>query len=174
MKRLLLAPLIFTFLSPVHAGETCRFSSEYEPDLVIEVSTEYVSHTKGFIQFRGSPVFQFETGVSNGYGSQYFSVRPISSSSIEKEERIAWGEVVTVVGNQPGRRGIPKEKRKKGQLKLFFPGLGAGYYYSLAGDSSKPDGRFAGRTQEINTILRAAEGFWIPLETCRKYVYYGW
>ena len=85
---------------------------------------------------------------------------------------IAKGEVVTVVGDQPGRKGIPIEKRKKGQMKLFFPGFGTGYFYSL--DVTEAGGRFGSRSKQKTAVLKAAEGFWIPSKKCEKYVYYAW
>jgi len=174
MKILRFAPLILGLTAPVKAEETCMFLSQYQPDVTIEVGTKLVSGTNGKMKYKGSPIFNFFTGIQNGYGGQYFSISSISKPSTKKEEKIVSGNVVTIVGDQVGKKGTPENRRKRGQQKLFFPNFGLNYYYSLAGDGTKPDGRFEGRTKKITTILRAAEGFWIPSEICKKYVFYGW
>ena len=173
MRRYLIAPLFFTFLSPLQADEKCLFISQYEPDLVVEVSTKDVSETKGYMKYKGSPVFRFSTGIRNGYGGQYFSIETISNSSTEKEEKIVSGNVITIIGDQSGT-GTPKEQRKPGLSKIFFPNFGLNYWYSIDGYEMKKDARVDGRTEKINSILNAAEGFWIPSEICKKYVPYGW
>jgi len=173
MRRLFLIPLLLGFASSVQAKDTCTFISEYQPEVTIELNAKQGSGAMGLMKYRGSPILNFSTGITNGYSSQRFVIS-ISRAPNEKNEIIAKGEVVTVVGEQPGRKGIPIEKRKKGQMKLFFPGFGTGYYYSLASDRTKPDGRFGGRTKQMTAVLNAAEGFWIPSKKCEKYVYYGW
>ena len=103
-----------------------------------------------------------------------FSIRTIPNSSTYKKETIVSAHVVTIVGDQAGTKGTPKNKRKRGQEKLFLPSFAQNYYSSLTTDVTKEDGRFEGRTEKITTILRAAEGFWIPSEICKKFVYYSW
>ena len=169
MRRLLLAPLILTFLSSVKAEETCMFVSQYQPDLTIEVSTKNVSGTVGLIKYKSSPIFKFGTNILNGYGGQYFVISPIPNSPTKEEEKLVTGTVVTIVGNQAGTKGTPENKRNRGQNKLFLPNFGRNYYYSVFTDRDR--GPF---TEKEKTILRAAEGFWIPSEICKKYVYHGW
>ena len=169
----LLAPMIFTFLSPLKADETCLFISQYEPDLIIEVSTKEFSETKGYLKYKGSPLFLFSTGMRNGYGGQYFSFGSIPNSINNKVETVVSGSVITVIGEQSGT-GTPKSKRKQGLNKLFFPNFGLNYYYYLADSGTKLDGLSANGTKKINSIFNAAEGFWIPSEICKKYVPYGW
>ena len=173
MRRYLLAHILFTFLLPVQANETCMFISQYEPDLTIEVGTKGISETKGYLKYKDSPVFRFSTGIRNGYGGQYFSIETISNSFTEKEEKIVSGNVITIIGDQSGT-GTPKEQRKPGLSKIFFPNFGLNYWYSLDGYEKKKDGSVDGRTGKINSIFNAAEGFWIPSEICKKYVPYGW
>ena len=173
MRRYLLANILLTFLVPVQANENCMFISQYEPDLTIEVGTKGISDTKGYLKYKGSPVFRFSTGIRNGYGDQYFSIDTISHSLTEKEENIVTGTVITIVGDQSGT-GTPKVSRKPGLRKIFFPNFGLNYWYSIDGDGKISDGRFEGRTEKINSIFSAAEGFWIPSEICKKYVPYGW
>ena len=187
MKRLLL-PLLAALAFPtvVSAEDNCMFVSQYEPDVTIEVSTENITFTRGLIKYKGSPLFLFETGLRNGYyepGSQYYAVKTIPKTKKDKVKEISWGEVVTIVGDQPSRKGTPKDKRKRGPLKLFFPRFSEGYYYYLVNIEVKiekegrmfyTDGRFGGRTEKMNSILNASEGFWLPSEICKKYVYYGW
>ena len=169
MRRLLLAPLILTFLSSVKAEETCMFVSQYQPDLTIEVSTKNVSGTVGLIKYKSSPIFKFGTNILNGYGGQYFVISPIPNSPTKEEEKLVTGTVVTIVGNQAGTKGTPENKRNRGQNKLFLPNFGRNYYYSVFTDRDR--GPF---TEKEKTILRAAEGFWIPSEICKKFVYYSW
>ena len=173
MRRYLLAHILFTFLLPVQANETCMFISQYEPDLTIEVGTKGISETKGYLKYKDSPVFRFSTGIRNGYGGQYFSIETISNSVTEKEEKIVSGNVITIIGQQSGT-GTPKEQRKPGLSKIFFPNFGLNYWYSIYGYEKEKDGRVEGRTEKINSIFNAAEGFWIPSEICKKYVPYGW
>ena len=173
MRRYLLAHLLFASLLPVQADETCMFISQYEPDLTIEVSTKDISKTKGYLKYQGSAVFRFSTGIRNGYGGQYFSIDTISKSSTENDENIVSGSVITIVGDQSGT-GTPKKERNPGLNKIFLPNFGLNYWYSINGDKRKIDGRFLSRSEKINSIFNAAEGFWIPSEICKKYVPYGW
>tara|TARA_B100000579_G_scaffold423999_1_gene427852 strand:+ start:12 stop:557 length:546 start_codon:yes stop_codon:yes gene_type:complete len=173
VHRYLLSPLLFSSLLPVQADENCLFISQYEPDLTIEVGTKGDSNTKGFIKYKGSPVFSFSTGVRNGYGGQYFSISTVSNSSPAKVMKIVSGSVITIVGDQSGT-GTPKEKRIPGLNKIFFPNFGLNYWYSIDLDKKKSDDLFKSRTEKVNSIFRASEGFWIPSEICKKYVYYGW
>ncbi len=173
MRRYLLAPLLITFCFPVQANETCLFVSQFEPDLTIEVGTKDISVAKGYLKYQGSPIFRFSTGIRSGYGGQYFSIDSISNSYRDKEENIVSGSVVTIIGDQSGT-GTPKEKRKKGLTKIFLPNFGLNYWYSIDGNEKNANGRFEGRTKKIDTIINAAEGFWIPSEICKKYVPFSW
>ena len=169
----MLAPLLFTFLLPAQADETCLFVSQYEPDLTIEVFTKGISETKGYLKYKDFPVFRFSTGIRNGYGGQYFSIATIPNAFSDKEDNIVSGSVITIIGDQSGT-GTPKGKRKPGLTKIFFPNFGLNYWYSIHGDEKRADGRFVVRDKKINSIFNAAEGFWIPSEVCKKYVPYGW
>ena len=173
MRRYILAPLLFSFFLPAQAYETCIFISQYEPDVTIEVGTKYISETKGYLKYKGSPVFSFLTGIRNGYGGQYFSISTIPNSVTDKEESIVSGSVITIIGDQSGT-GTPKDKRKPGLNKIFFPNFGLNFWYSIDGDKKSKNNRFEGRKDKINSLLNAAEGFWIPSEVCKKYVPYGW
>ena len=149
------------------------FISQYEPDLTIEVSTKDISQTKGYLKYKGSPVFRFSTGIRNGYGGQYFSIDTISKSFTKKDENIVSGSVITIVGDQSGT-GTPEKEKNPGLNKIFLPNFGLNYWYSINGDKRKIDGRFVSRSEKVNRIFNAAEGFWIPSEICKKYVPYGW
>tara|TARA_Y100001968_G_scaffold38273_1_gene29237 strand:+ start:65 stop:586 length:522 start_codon:yes stop_codon:yes gene_type:complete len=173
MKYLLIAPLILGLTAPVQAKDTCTFTSQYQPEVTIELNAKHGSGAMGLMKYRGSPVFYFSTGVQNGYGGQSFSISTIPNSSTNKRETIVSGQAVTVVGDQASSKGTPENKRKKGQKKLFFPKFGLNYYYSLSPDVNEPDSRF-NLTKKSIAILKAAEGFWIPSKKCEKYVYYAW
>ena len=71
MKRLLLAPLLLGFFSPVMGKETCIFQSEYSPNVKIELNTKYLSIAKGFVKHKDEKVLTFETGQSNGFSSGF-------------------------------------------------------------------------------------------------------
>ena len=173
MRRYLLAHLLISIFIPAQANETCMFISQYEPDLKIEVGTKGTSETKGYIKYKGSPVFRFSTGIRNGYGGQYFSIDTFSKSMNEKEENIVSGSVITIIGDQSGT-GTPRDKRKPGLKKIFLPNFGLNYWYSLQQDEKKLDGQFDGRSKKIHSIFSAAEGFWIPSEICKKYFPSDW
>ena len=174
MKRLLLTSFLLGLIPSAYAADTCNFVSEYYPDVTIEViNGEYNSVGRGTINYKDKPVLNFETGISNGYGGQYFHISKIKKDSSEKQVSIASGPVVNIIGTQSGR-GTPKEYQKKGRDKIMFPRFGVGYYYSLSTNDSKTDGRFGGRTTEMNKILGAAEGFFIPSKKCERFIYYGW
>ena len=173
MRIYLLAPLILTSALQVRADETCMFISQFESDLKIEVGTKGISHTKGYLKYKGSPILRFSTGIRSKYVGQYFSFDSIPNSFIENEQNIVSGSVITLVGDQSGT-GTPKEKRKPGLTKIFFPNFGLNYWYFVDGYKNKIDNRFKTRQEKNNSIFRAAEGFWIPSEICKKYVLSGW
>tara|TARA_Y100001968_G_scaffold197182_1_gene180839 strand:+ start:97 stop:618 length:522 start_codon:yes stop_codon:yes gene_type:complete len=169
----LLAPLLLTSFLPVKADETCVFISQFEPGLTIEVGTKDISNAKGYLKYKGSPVLRFSTGIRSRYGGQYFSFDTIPNSFTEDDENIVSGSVITIVGDQSGT-GTPKEKRKPGLNKIFFPNFGLNYWYFVDGNKNIIDSRNKVNPEKNNSIFRAAEGFWIPSEICKKYVPYGW
>ena len=175
MKRLLLVPLLLGLIPSANAVESCNFVSEYYPDVTIEIEKgEYNSVGRGKIFYKQKPVLNFETGISNGYGGQYYVIRKINESPTEKRETIAYGPVVSIVGDQLSR-GTPKnyQKRNKDQ-KIMFPRFGVGYYYSLTNNHTKDEyGRF-NLSPEMKTILDSSEGFFLPSKECERFIYYGW
>ena len=148
MRRYIFAPLLFSVFLPAQAYETCIFISQYEPDVTIEVGTKYISDTKGYLKYKGSPVFSFLTGIRNGYGGQYFSISTIPNSVTDKEESIVSGSVITIIGDQSGT-GTPNEKRKPGLKKIFFPNFGLNFWYSIDGDKKSKNHRFEGRKDKL-------------------------
>ena len=148
MKRLLL-PLLAVLALPiaVKAEETCVFVSQYQPDLTIELSTENTFFSTGFMKHKENRLFVFETGLSKGYGGQFFSIRTIQNSSTDKEETIVSAHVFTIVGDQASTKGTPENKRKRGQEKLFLPSFAQNFYSLLTTNGSKPDDRFEGRSE---------------------------
>ena len=173
MRLYLLAPLFLTSLLPVKADDNCLFISQYLPDLAIEVETKDLSHTKGYLKYKGSPVLRFSTGIRSGYEGQYFSFDTIPYSITDKEQNIVSGNVITIVGDQSGT-GTPLEKRKPGLNKIFFPNFGLNFWYFVDENKNIKDSYFNVRSKKTNSISAAAEGFWIPSEICKKYVPYGW
>ncbi|MBO8206654.1 hypothetical protein HA149_06205 [Prochlorococcus marinus XMU1406] len=175
MKRLLLAPLLLGLIPSANAANTCKFVSEYYPDVTIEIKNQK-EITSGFgkIKFKNKPMLDFSTGLSNGYGGQYFVIRNLEKDAEGNTESVAYGKVVSMVGDQI-TRGTPTDKQKTGRVKMMFPNLGTGYYYSLSNfNEPEKDGRFAGRTKAMTALLRASEGFFIPDKVCERFVYFKW
>ena len=175
MKRLLLAPLLLGLIPSANAAGTCEFVSEYYPDVTIEIENQKET-TSGFgkIKFKNKPMLDFSTGLSNGYGDQYFVIRNLKNDAEGNTESVAFGKVVSMVVDQI-TRGTPTDKQKSGRLKMMFPNLGTWYYYSLSNfNEPEKDGRIAWRTKAMTAILRASEGFFIPDKVCEKYVYFKW
>ena len=176
MKRLLLIPLLLGLIPSANAAGTCEFVSEYYPDVTIEIENQKDITTSGFgkIKYKNKPMLTFSTGLRNGYGGQYFVVRKLEKDAKEDDQSVAYGKVVGMVGDQI-TRGTPPDKYKSGRLRMMFPNLGTGYYYSLSNfNEPKKDGRFAGRTKAMTAVLRASEGFFIPDKVCEKFVYFKW
>ena len=176
MKRLALFSLLLGLIPSVNAAGTCEFVSEYYPDVTIEIENQKDVYTSGFgkIKYKNKPMLNFSTGLSNGYGGQYFVVRDLEKDLKGHEQSVAHGKVVSMVGNQI-TRGTPPDKYKSGRLRMMFPNLGTGYYYSLSNfNEPEKDGRFAGRTKGMTAVLRASEGFFIPDKVCEKFVYFKW
>ena len=173
MKPLLLLAVLALPIA-VNAKDACKFVSEYYKDVTIEIDNgKFNSVGSGKIFYKQKPVLNFETGISNGYGGQYYVIRKINESPTEKRETIAYGPVVSVVGNQLSR-GTPKKFQKKNKdQKVMFPRFGVGYYYSLTNNHKKDEyGRF-NLSPEMKTILDSSEGFFLPSKECERFIYYG-
>ena len=79
MKRLLLAPLLLGLITPANAVETCNFVSEYYPDVTIEIDNDKRKFGGfGVIKHKDKPMLDFATGLSNGYGGQYYVIRKLT------------------------------------------------------------------------------------------------
>ena len=98
MKRFLLTSFLLGLIPAANAADTCSFVSEYYPDVTIEViNGEYNSVGRGTINYKDKPVLNFETGISNGYGGQYFYIYKIKKDPSEKQVSIASGPVVNII-----------------------------------------------------------------------------
>ena len=175
MKPLLLSTFLLGFIPSANAANTCNFVSEYYPDITIEVlNGEYNSVGRGTINYRDKPVLNFETGISNGYGGQYYVIRKLNEEPKKERETIAYGPVVSIIGNQLSR-GTPKKYQKKNKdQKIMYPRFGVGYYYSLTNNHKKDEyGRF-NLSPKMKAILNASEGFFVPSKECERFIYYGW
>ena len=176
MKRLLLATLLFGFIPSANALETCNFVSEYYPDVTIEIDNDKRKFGGfGVIKYKDKPMLDFATGLSNGYGGQYYVIRKLAKDIAYEDDKksVASGKVVGMIGTQT--RTTPKDKRKSGVKRIMFPNFGTGYYYSLSNYfEPEKDGRFAGRTKAMSAILGASEGFFIPDKACERFIFYGW
>ena len=176
MKHLLLATIFLGLIPSANATDTCNFVSEYYPDVVIEIENDEKKFGGfGIIKYKNEPMLDFATGLSNGYGGQYYVIRKLAKNiAIEDDKKsIASGKVVGMIGTQT--RTTPLDKRKSGEKRIMFPNFGTGYYYSLSNYfEPEKDGRFAGRTKAMSAILGASEGFFIPDKVCERFIFYGW
>ena len=174
MKILLFVFLLLGLVPSANAADTCNFVSEYYPEVIIEIDNHKSRSGFGKIKYKNKPMLKFSTGLSNGYGSQYYVVSDLDKDIKGHEQSIVSGQVVSMIGDQV-TRSTPEAKQKPGKFKMMFPNLGSGYYYSLSNFSEpEKDGRFAGRTRAMTSVLRASEGFFIPDKVCEKYIYYKW
>ena len=176
MKRLLLLSLLLGLMPSANAVETCNFVSEYYPDVTIEIDNDKRKFGGfGVIKYKDKPMLDFATGLSNGYGGQYYVIRKLAKDIAYEDDKksVASGKVVGMIGTQT--RTTPKDKRKSGVKRIMFPNFGTGYYYSLSNYfEPEKDGRFAGRTKAMSAILGASEGFFIPDKICERFIFYGW
>ncbi len=74
------------------------------------------------MKYKENPLFVFETGLSKGYGGQFFSIRTIQNSSTDKEETIVSAHVFTIVGDQASTKGTPKKKKERSR-EIISPKL---------------------------------------------------
>ena len=176
MKHLLLATIFLGLIPSANATDTCNFVSEYYPDVVIEIENDEKKFGGfGIIKYKDEPMLDFATGLSNGYGGQYYIIRKFAKNIEYEDDKksIASGKVVGMIGTQT--RTTPLDKRQSGQKRIMFPNFGTGYYYSLSNYfEPEKDGRFAGRTKAMSAILGASEGFFIPDKICERFIFYGW
>ena len=176
MKHLLLATIFLGLIPSANATDTCNFVSEYYPDVVIEIENDEKKFGGfGIIKYKDEPMLDFATGLSNGYGGQYYVIRKLAKNIAYEDDKksIASGKVVGMIGTQT--RTTPLDKRKSGEKRIMFPNFGTGYYYSLSNYfEPEKDGRFAGRTKAMSSILGASEGFFIPDKICERFIFYGW
>ena len=84
MKHLIFTSLLIGLIPSGSAADTCNFVSEYYPDVTIEIiNGEYNSVGRGKILYKEKPVLDFETGISNGYGGQYYVIRKKNENPIK-------------------------------------------------------------------------------------------
>ena len=137
MKRLLLAPLLLGFISPVMAKEICTLTSEVEPDVTITLKYTGSAGGIGTLNYKKKPSLGFYVGIWNGYGGQYYTAMSYSPELLNEEktyqertkntEEIRTGHFMNFVGNQLGR-ATSIEERKPGKLRALMPSLSQGYY----------------------------------------------
>ena len=97
MKRLLLTSFLLGLIPSAYAADTCNFVSEYYPDVTIEViNGEYNSVGRGTINYKDKPVLNFETGISNGYGGQYFYIYKIKTYNYQFKDDNEVSEINTL------------------------------------------------------------------------------
>ena len=182
MKRLLLAPLLLGFISPVMAKEICTLTSEAEPDVTITLKYTGSAGGIGTLNYKNKPSLGFYVGIWNGFGGQYYTAKSYSPELLNEEktyqertkntEKIRTGHFMNFVGNQLGR-ATSKEERKPGKLRALMPSLSQGYYYSIPFTKEGEFGR-QNLSKEMKTIIDATEGFFVNSGGCKKFFPYGW
>ena len=75
MKRLLSIFLLSFLISPAYADEVCVLTNEVEPDVTITINYPGSGYGFGTMNYKQTPSFIFEVGISNGYGTQYYIFR---------------------------------------------------------------------------------------------------
>ena len=86
MKRLLLAPLLLGFISPVMAKEICTLTSEVEPDVTITLKYTGSAGGIGTLNYKNKPSLGFYVGIWNGYGGQYYTAMSYSPELLNEEK----------------------------------------------------------------------------------------
>ena len=86
MKRLLLAPLLLGLIAPANAADTCNFVSEYYQDVTKIDNDEKKFGGFGVIKCK-TPMLDFATGLSNGYGGQYYVIRKLTKDIAYEDDK---------------------------------------------------------------------------------------
>ena len=185
VKRLLSIFLLSFLISPAYADEVCVLTSEVEPDVTITINYPGSGYGFGTMNYKQTPSFIFEVGISNGYGTQYYVFRTYSSDALDMKTKqthserfnntkiISQGRFINFVGDQLARI-TPEKNRKSGKLRALMPTLSQDYYYYLPNNTKKGEyGRFNLSTK-MKSILNAFEGFFVDSGGCESYFAYGW
>ena len=109
MKSLLLLSLILGLIPSANARETCNFVSEYYPDVTIEIDNDKRKFGGfGVIKYKDKPMLDFATGLSNGYGGQYYVIRKLAKDIAYEDDKksVASGKVV---GMMALKQELPKK-----------------------------------------------------------------
>ena len=87
MKGFLIAPILLSLVPSINAAETCKFISEYYPEVTIEIENDKKKFGGfGIIKYKDNPMLDFATGLSNGYGGQYYVIRKLSKDIAYEDE----------------------------------------------------------------------------------------
>ena len=116
MKRLLLTSFLLGLIPSANAVETCNFVSEYYPDVTIEIDNDERKFGGfGVIKYKDKPMLDFATGLSNGYGGQYYVIRKLAKDIAYEDDKksIASGKVVGMIGTQTRTTPIEKGSLEK-------------------------------------------------------------
>jgi hypothetical protein len=165
-KRLLLGALIAVTAIPVHPGivrskeDTCQLRSSMLPEAEINLrSSGPPTEWSGGLYMKDQLVMTFGLGVSQGYGSQYWTGR-IEHKQEEQTTLKSGGAI-------PFTRGTPTKSQnwngptERADLYLFSD-LGVALYY----------GGYRESDSDLK-LIRAAEGFWEIGPNCRdRFVFF--
>ena len=185
MKNFLFLLFLLGFIPSVKADSLCTLISEEERDVNITMNYPSGGYRYGTMNYKNKPVYYFEIGISNGYGTQYYQLKTYSPDVVSYDPKLKYSirtkdtelisadRFVNFIGNQLGRSIIEKD-RKSGKLKALMPSLPYGYYYFLTNNHKKGEyGRF-NLSNKMKSILNASEGFFVDAAECRKYFAFGW
>ena len=90
MRKLFFLSLISTFLSPIHAETFCTLISEKEPDVNITMNYPSGGYGYGTMNYKNKPVYYFEIGISNGYGTQYYQLKTYSPDAVSYDPKVKY------------------------------------------------------------------------------------
>ena len=173
MKRLFILFLLLGLFPSVKADSVCVLMSETYPDVTIKLKKlKGLGNSIGTLDYKNKPVYNFRTGVQNGYWKHYYVISELSADDSKKN--ISVGRFFEFVGNQPAP-GTPKEDRKPGKLRVILPDMSTSYYYHLDNVPNEEGyGRF-NQSPLMKSILKASDNFFVAsTEECSNgYFIYG-
>ena len=101
MKHLLLATIFLGLIPSANATDTCNFFSEYYPDVVIEIENDEKKFGGfGIIKYKDEPMLDFATGLSNGYGGQYYVIRKLAKNIAYEDDKKSIAISVTIQSSE--------------------------------------------------------------------------
>ena len=185
MKNFFIAIVFVILISSVSAENLCTLTGEKDRDVTITLNYPGSVYGCGTMNYKQTPSFIFEVGISNGYRAQYYVFRTYSSDAFDTKTKqthserfnntkiISQGRFINFVGDQLARIA-PENYRKPGKLRALMPTLPQDYYYYLPNNTKKGEYDRFNLSTKMKSILNAFEGFFVDSGSCESYFAYGW